>query len=296
MKEHYNNILVPVDFEDLSLVALEQSYNMARLLKLEITLLYVIEDSGLSGLFFPKDKNEDVVRKVKEKLEELARKSSIRSGVKVKTMVVRGKVHAQIREIAEQISAKFIVMGTKGSVEDENGKVIRSLGANTSRVIRSAKRPVITINSKHNHRGVRSILLPLDLTRETRQKVTLAIEMAKIMRAKIKVISALWSKGDRVIMNQLLVQLKQVKKFIEKAGINCTAEIIDSSPEAKSLVPIVLKYAKEQGDVDLIIIMTQHEKSISDFFVSPSAHDLIRLSEIPVLSVIPMELEYISIM
>ena len=108
--------------------------------------------------------------------------------------------------------------------------------------------------------------------------------------------SALWAKGNHGILDRLDSQLKQVKKFIESSGVKCTAEIIDSSPNAKSLVPIVLKYAKDQGDIDLIIVMTQQELVIAEFFISSSAHDLIRYSEIPVMSVIPKELEYTSIM
>ena len=54
-KEH---ILVPIDFSEQSIIALGQSYNLARLHKAEITLLYVMEEDT-SLLFFKKSKSED---------------------------------------------------------------------------------------------------------------------------------------------------------------------------------------------------------------------------------------------
>ncbi len=106
-------------------------------------------------------------------------------------------------------------MGTHSS--DDEDLADKRVGANTSRVIRSASCPVITINSKHLYHGCRNILLPLDLTKETRQKVTIGIEIARIYGAGIKVVSALWSKNDPAIIGRLKQQGQQVTDFISSA-------------------------------------------------------------------------------
>jgi nucleotide-binding universal stress UspA family protein len=184
-------------------------------------------------------------------------------------------------------------MGTHSSEagEEETARI----GANSSRVIRSAKCPVITINGKHHYNGCRNILLPLDLSKETRQKVTLAVELAKLFGSGIRVVSALWSKNDPEIIQKLTQQLNQVINFIAEAGIESTAEIIESRDGERTLVPTILSYAKQQGDIDLVVIMTQQEIGFVEFFVGSHAQEFLRLSEIPVLSVVPKELGYVSI-
>ncbi|MEI6576871.1 MAG: universal stress protein [Bacteroidota bacterium] len=292
MSEIGKNILIPIDFKETSLVALEQSYKLAHSLDLGLVLLYVHEDpSILMGLFTPDDFEKQKAR-IQSKIDEVAAKAAKESGLPTIGMVKEGKIYQEIARVAEVLQSKFIIMGTSSNIEHtENGM----MGANTSRVIRSAPCPVITINSKHNFNGCRSILLPLDLSQETRQKVTHALIMAKAFKAKIKVMSALWSKNNEMIINQLNFQLQQVRNFIESEGVACEAVLVESTGKEKSLVPIILRHAAEEGDIDLIIIMTQNELSLIQFFVSSSAQEIMRHSEIPVMSVIPKELGYTSI-
>jgi nucleotide-binding universal stress UspA family protein len=51
MASQKNHILVPVDFSEQSHIALTQSYNLARLTKAEITLIYVIDDDEIQPAF-----------------------------------------------------------------------------------------------------------------------------------------------------------------------------------------------------------------------------------------------------
>ena len=51
-------------------------------------------------------------------------------------------------------------------------------------MVRESKHPVITIRGKVHRDGCKTILLPLDLTKETREKVNKAIELAKIFKRR----------------------------------------------------------------------------------------------------------------
>ncbi|MBK7030454.1 MAG: universal stress protein [Bacteroidales bacterium] len=286
-------ILIPVDFDLQSLLAVEQSYNLARLLKAEITLMYVHEQSGIFSGFFSADINKDVLYKIEEKLMELASKTALQTGLKVNSRMETGRIYSKILEVAKEIKADYIFLGTHSSAEGEEETA--RIGANSSRVIRSSKCPVITINGKHHYNGCRNILLPLDLSKETRQKVSLAIEIAKLFGAGIKVVSALWSKNDAEIIMKLNQQLIQVENFILEAGIKCTAEIVESNDGERTLVPTIMKYAHEQGDIDLILIMTQQEIGFVEYFVGSHAQEFLRISDIPVLSMVPKELGFVSI-
>ena len=51
MNQATKKILVPVDFSEQSLIALEQSYSLAKKYDAEIMLLHVIEEKGMLELF-----------------------------------------------------------------------------------------------------------------------------------------------------------------------------------------------------------------------------------------------------
>lgn len=288
-----NKILIPVDFQKQSQPALEQSYNLAHLLSAEIVLLYVHEQTSFFAGLFSQEQQNELLSRIDERLVEMAAKVRLDTKLEISTRIETGRIYSKILEVAKQIQAAYIIMGTHSSPEDDMDE--KRIGANTSRVIRSATCPVITINTNHSYNGCRNILLPLDLTKETRQKVTAAIEIARLYQANIKVVSALWSKNDAVVIGRLYQQINQVTEFISEAGIQCSSEIIESTGNERTLVPSILNYAKEQGDIDLIIIMTQQEIGVVEYFVGSHAQEIIRLSEIPVLSVVPKDLGFVTL-
>jgi nucleotide-binding universal stress UspA family protein len=148
MIQSTNKILVPVDFSEQSLIALEQSYNLAREYKAEITLLHVIEDEGMLARFFSKEQHEDLKKNVQEQLDKLAKDVEKKSKVKVNTLVAKGSVYEKINEVAGLINASMIVMGTHG---DEGRKKL-FIGSNALRVVRESAIPVITIKGKTHKR------------------------------------------------------------------------------------------------------------------------------------------------
>ena len=131
--EVYKNILVPYDFREMAEVALSQSYNLARLTGLDITLLHIYEESSPIAKMFADEKKDDILKKIEEQLQEVARKAKEETGIVVHTMVAKGRVHSKIVEVGEMIQAKYIVMSLSSTWEPETEK--RMVGANLSRVI-----------------------------------------------------------------------------------------------------------------------------------------------------------------
>lgn len=285
-----NKILIPVDFEKQSLLAIEQSFSLAHTILAEITLLYVHEPSGIFSSIFSDDQKSEFLIIIDERLAEIAGKATLSSGLTVNYRIEKGKIYSKIIEVSKEINAQFIVMGTHSS--DQEGEQGRRVGVNTARVVRSAKCPVITVNGSQVYTGCRNILLPLDLTKESRQKVTLGIEIARYYGAGIKVVSAFTQKNEKTEAGKLYQQGEQVTTFIASAGIDCTFEVIEIKDDDKTYVPSVLKYAEEQGDIDLIIISANQEVGLVEYFVGSLSQDFIRLSEIPVMTVIPKDLGF----
>ena len=227
-----NKILIPIDFEKQSLLALEQSFSLAQTILAEITLLYVHEPSGIFSSIFSDDQKSEMLIIIDERLAELAGKASISSGVNINYRLEKGKIYSKIIEVAKEINAQFIVMGTHSSNQDAEQE--KRIGANTSRVLRSAKCPVITVNGNHIYSGCRNMLLPLDLTTESRQKVTMGVEIARFYGAGISVVSTFLTKNEKIEAGRLYQQGEQVTNFIASAGIDCTFDVIELKDEEKT--------------------------------------------------------------
>lgn len=284
MIQHTNKILVPVDFSEQSLIALDQSYNLAKEYNAEITLLYVIEDNGLFAKLFSNEQHEILRKDVQDQLDTLAEQVSKKSKLTVNTLVGKGSIYEKIAEVAELINATMIIMGTNGST----GIKKRFIGSNALRVTRESRIPVITIKGKHHRNGCKNIVLPLDLTKETREKVTKAVELSKLFKgAAVRVVSVLFT-TDEFLVNRLTRQLGQVKTFLEKEGVECSAEIIKGSKGVETLSENVIEYAK-QVDGDLIMIMTQQEVDFTELFIGSAAQEIINRSPIPVFSIRPIK-------
>jgi nucleotide-binding universal stress UspA family protein len=282
MSEESRLIIVPVDFGEQSLIALNQTFNLAKLTHSEIVLLNVIDEDFLSTLQNRIFSNNDMETKyradLKAKLDELASKTSRESGIQVKTMIRSGKIYEEIVQAARETNAALIIMGTMGPV----GLKKRIMGSNASRVVREAECPVITIKGKHHRSGCRNILLPLDLTKETKEKVDNAIELAMLFGSVIHIVTIVES-DDEFIMNRLTRQMNQVREIIEESGVSCTSEFVKGGDVAEEVVAIAKKV-----DADLIMIMTQQEVGFTDLFISSAAQEIINLSDIPVLSIRPV--------
>lgn len=277
------SILVPIGFSEQSKIALEQAERLAILTNGEITLLSVIETSGMLSRLFGEDdeKYTDLKIVLQEKLDNIASEVSARIGLKVNAMAAKGKVSQKIIEVSELINAKVIVMGTNGAPSEFAKKVI---GSNAFRVVTHSTCPVITIKGKDHFKGCRNIILPLDLEKETKEKVSHALILARLWGSTVKVVSISKS-NDEETSAKLRANLKQVKKFLTDGGISTEAELIKA--DGRSLSQSVLDYSNN-NDGDLIMIMTQQESDFTNHFIGSSAQSIIYNTDTPVMSVRPV--------
>jgi nucleotide-binding universal stress UspA family protein len=282
MSKTSSKILVPIGFSDQSMVAMGQAFNLAKIKNSEIVLLSVIEDKH--SMFDIFTTNEIEYRKIKErvlkKLKDIASEYSEKYNVEVDAMVAKGYVYEKVCEVADMLSADLIVMGTNGAPKGITKKFI---GSNAEKVVRSAKCPVITIKGKNHKDGCDNIILPLDLEKQTKEKVAYSLEYARYWNATVRIVSVVLKNNENV-RNKLIKNLKLVEDFIANAGVKCTAELLEAEKKI-SLSEAVLDYEK-RFQSDLIMIMTKKEESISDN-LSVTARTIIYNSEIPVMSIHP---------
>lgn len=276
------HIIIPVDFSDQSVIALKQSFNLARFSNAEIILLHVIDEhlfETLKEYSIGNENYEQLLEKgVADRLEEIA-KAPRKLGLNVSTKIAHGKIYDQISELAGQFDDSLIIMGTRAKIKFKK----RLIGTNALRVVKISPCPVITIHGSEHRDGCKNIILPLDISKETKDKVSRAIDLAKAFDSKITLLSVLDTK-DEFIVNKLKRQLQNTKDLIEQRNVSCKVELIKGNDIVKS----ILKYS-DKVNADLIMIMTQQESNWIDYFIGSKAQEIINYSKIPVLSIHPIK-------
>jgi nucleotide-binding universal stress UspA family protein len=280
MKLSINKILVPTDFSDLSLDALDGGIFLAKSLKADLYILHVYEtsiNSVFEKILF-KSEDEDAVKEaVKQKLIQLADKIQKEHNIKVHTLTDKGKIHNVIINKSENLDIDMVVMGTHGY----NGFNKYILGTNAYRVVSNCSCPVITFTKNPDNPGLDKIILPLDLSKGTREKVDAAIHFSKIFNSSIDIVSVYSSEEDTVTINKLKAIQNQVLNYVKSRNVNVQAELIKHDDDVKAIVD----YAeKKKGD--LIMIMT-NDYFIADYIISSESQRILNASSIPVLSIQP---------
>jgi nucleotide-binding universal stress UspA family protein len=150
--------------------------------------------------------------------------------------------------------------------------------------------PVLTIYKKHTKNGINKILLPVDITKKTDNKVAWAKSMAKRFGAEIHIVSAMNMKLQRV--HSLSYQKgRRIEDEILKDGIK--AELVLLEKADKPVEDLVLGYAREYRP-DLLLIMTHQENMLFDNYLGSFAREIIHQAKMPVFSVIPRKENLIS--
>ena len=282
-----SKILVPIGFSEQSMIALGQAFNLAKIKNSEVVLLSVVEEQSMMQSLFLDDKSHELQLKVNKKLHEIGQEYGDKYGVHVESLVAKGKIYSQINKVAEMISADLIVMGTNGS----DGSAKKIMGSNAERVVSLAHCPVITIKGKNHGLGCKNILLPLDLEKQTKEKVTYALEYARYWDATIRLVSVVLRDNQEVRV-KLVKNINQVKKFIIDAGVKCTADLVEGEKK-QTLGDFIFKYEKS-FDADLIMIMTKKEELTLSNNISVTARYIINNSKIPVMSIRPKEQKHLT--
>jgi nucleotide-binding universal stress UspA family protein len=278
-----NKILIPTDFSETGLLAIEHGAFMAKLFKAELHLLHVLEVNE-----YAYDIPEPILRMTKldslqeivgSKMKQVSDNIRKEYGVMPVTMSSTGRIATEIEHYAEENKIDLIVMGTHGA----SGFEEFFMGSNAHKVVNRANCPVITVQMHATRLGFTNIVLPIDNTPHSRQKVNYAIELARHYQANIHILGLLESHEDND-EGKFNIKIDSVEEAVKKAGLHYTRKIV----EGNNLAVSAMNYSKEIK-ADLIMIMTDHESSLTGIFIGPFAKQIVNHSSIPVMSIKPEE-------
>jgi nucleotide-binding universal stress UspA family protein len=282
-KFRIQKILIPYDFSETAELALEHAVFMAKLFKADITLLHVIESYSFTSAIsqaFGKSQSEfekKIESSANDRLVELTTKLHRESGVSVNQRTEMGKIYKSITSVAEEMNIDLIIMGTHGI----SGFQEFLIGSNTYRVVMSAPCPVISVQTHAKKIGFKNIVLPIDNSPASRQKVKHAVEIAKHYNSVVH-IAGLITMNDLDMQRRFDVKIHQVKDYLDEHEVAYTVKMF----KGENTATITMDFAT-QSDADLIIMMTDQEGG--GLFIGNFAQQIINHSKIPVMSIRPDE-------
>lgn len=268
------NIVVAFDFSKNSIHALEYAILYANVLETGISLLW-IDNSVTSESVYQTIDNELRIEN-KSNLSDISKKyeSKLKHG-KINVVLSKGKVYQEVHKFAKKIDADFIFAGTHGV----SGYEQYWIGSNTNRIVTSAPCPVVTIRNQYDFSGgISDILMPIDSSMETKQKLPFVAKMSKKFNAKIYLLR-IYNTPIKVIRRRIDKITQDAIECLDKEGVEYVSETI----EGTNVVGTLLNYI-EKNHIDLISIMTDQGTTTANKFMGPYAQQLINNSMIPVIS------------
>ena len=275
--EETKTILVPVDFTDITANALNHASELARLFDKPLTLLHIVSKGFL-------DKDSEMIIEEEEalsKLENLSEDVFAASGINCTAMVRRGSIYDTIGDVAKELNATLVVMGTHGV------KGLQHIfGSRAIKVIYSAEQiPFVVVQQRPiGENGYKNVVLPFSFGAESRQKLAWTIHLNKIFNCTFHILAE--SDDDEFIARKIQNNLVFAERYLRKHNCKYT---VHHAPKATSFHKDIVQFAASIF-ADMILIMTTEEKEWTDYFSGPNEQDIIaNPAQIPVFCVNPVD-------
>ncbi len=268
-------ILVPIDFTSVSENAVNHAENIARTISADLHLLHVVAKNSLI------DDADARMRAFVSMIHDRC------SGLKIDFSVVKGSIFEEIGGAALRVEASLIVMGTHG---------MRGLqflvGSRALRIVSSSETPIVIVQDRGIKKdGYNDIVVPLDLHKETKQKLAMVVRMAKYFNSKVHLIAP--HEGDEYLKNTLARNLTYAAQLMKKEGIEHTTQVAEK--HLGNFDDALIHYAVI-NEADLIAIMNLKENSLAGLLGGGYTQKIItNEAQIPALLVNPSESGHVDI-
>jgi len=261
-------VLVPHDFSTVADCAVNHASKIANSFGGEVHLLHVVS-------------KQKEIEPIKEKLTKIAEKAEKHTAATFHVIVRVGNIFEDIGDVASEIGAGFIVMGTHGAKGMQ-----KIMGSYALRVISNSKVPFVIVQNKDPKKAdtYDDIVVPVDYSEVTKQKLAVAANIAIQFGSKIHLFYELES--DEFLKKKLDRELSFAKNYFLERKITYT---LNQAEESGSFKKQLIKFAA-RIDADLIaVVNTQEGALLPDFFGSEEQEVIANEAEIPVIITNPTQ-------
>lgn len=262
--EYSDLILVTWDFTEKSVFALEHAVNLAKHIKHDIAIIHIVKrDSEIEGT------TKRISGEIMEKFDN--------TGVQPKVIVRSGNIFSTIAEIAEEIKARMVVMGTHGIKGMQ-----KLLGSWALKVIAGSKSPFIVVQDHPKNETLREIVLPINYRRENKESITWANFFARAFNARFHIFYA--KNTDSNFVKGVESNLLFINKYFSQKNIKYEVKSASGTAEFQDEV---IQYAKEIA-ADAIMVITTRDIGFADYVLGAQEQYIIaNVEKIPVICVNP---------
>lgn len=265
-------IMVPWDFSDIAQYALDAAITYSNKMKGDIYLIHVV-------------KREKDIASATKKLDNLIDDLHKKYDNEIKYLIKEGSIFTTITEVAENLKAKLVVMGTHGM------KGMQKLtGSYALKVIVDSKSPFLVVQKAPKSEDLKKVIFPIDHQKETRQKLKQAGILAEHFPTILFEICRISKAGSSQFERLTTTNVNYAKSYFRQKKIEHKTLVLEGS----NLSDAINKYAK-RSNADMIIITTTKNINIADYMVGPDEQKIIfNKAEIPVMCVNPQKGKYIG--
>lgn len=262
-------VLVPTDFTKVAEVAVEHAVKTAEVIGGKVIILHVVAKA--------KDVDE-----AKAKLQQQTEKAiNLNPTIKVESIVRIGNIFDDIGDTAAELGAELIFMGTHGAKGWQ-----KITGSHALKVILNSETPFIVVQERGiKGSGYDNIIVPMDLHKDTKQKLLIVANIAKVFNSKVHLIVP--HESDEFLKNQLDRNIHFAKQYLGEREISFGTRIAENS----AFESAILALGKEV-DADLVAIMNHAgEDSILGLLGRATAeqHLMTNEQQIPVMIINPKQ-------
>ncbi len=275
-KIKYNSVvLIPTDFSETCNNAIHHGVGLAKSLNYSVCILHVINKQTKS--FLKKEKLS--VDYVEERLKKYKHTYEGQS-VTIETIARKGSIFTVINEVATEIKANIMVLGTHGKQGMQY-----LFGSYALRVVLDSPCPVVVVQKRSFGNGYHKLVIPISNALETRQKVQWVLLMAKLFNSNVHLFQA--NENDPDLDGRIKFITAQITKILDENKI--LYEIIKAE-KVGDFANQVISYSIKTR-TELIMIMTIPHVDVPGFSVSTWDETMMfNGAEIPVMCINPTEL------
>jgi len=261
-------LLVPTDFTNEAHSAIQHAVKLGVIVQAEVILLNVV-----------KDKSDIPAATTKLKEEEKWAKT-VNDQIDVRSFVRVGNIFDDIGDAASELGVSLIIMGTHGASGWQ-----KITGSYALKVITNSSVPFIVVQDQlMNDTGYDSIVVPLDLNNETKQKLEMVASIAHYFDSEVHLITP--NESDEFLSNKLKANRIWAAKYLKGKNVKFTTQIVD---DGDNLLEGVFKLSKKV-EADLIAIMNLQKNSLMGVLGSSYQQEIIaNKAKVPVLCLNPLK-------
>jgi nucleotide-binding universal stress UspA family protein len=267
------NIIVGIDFSPNSINALKHAIAISLKSGGALHLVWVKSPGTAKALDL--DIKDNISHIAQAKLNELLKDCKAEAPKnEAHSIILEGKPANEMIKYASNLPDSMIVMGTHGI----SGFEEMFVGSNAFKVVSMSPIPVMVLREGIQiNRDLTQILVPIDTSFETLQKMKYAIKFAKAFSAKILLLGLLSEQPET--KHIVSVQLGHAMRMLEQANIRHDW----TSLEIKgNITKAVVDFARD-ADVNLMIIMREEEQEFSDFWLGTTTRQILNTTPMPLL-------------